>query len=256
MPANLPNSPSRTPNQDHGFSCWSIEQEPTPHGITHANQPIHIHAWSDATPQQPAPLTLPADATHFGFVQRGTATLASNAGTFDLGPGMYFCVPGPASVSGPGSGQTISVANYLGLFQIGGPIEPRGRLQYIDGCSDTLLVPPPVFGDPCLNLLYLPPGTTQTAHTHPSLRAGLIAAGEGRCHTRGGQHDLLPGTAFLIEAESLHSFHTTDHALYVIAFHPDSDFGPRHDDHPMVNRTIIGGQSAARLSPAQRRIEV
>jgi len=25
----------------------------------------------------------------------------------------------------------------------------------------------------------------------------------------------------------------------VIAWHPDSDFGPRDDDHPMINRTLI-----------------
>jgi hypothetical protein len=25
----------------------------------------------------------------------------------------------------------------------------------------------------------------------------------------------------------------------VIAYHPDSDFGPTHENHPMVNRTIV-----------------
>jgi hypothetical protein len=27
----------------------------------------------------------------------------------------------------------------------------------------------------------------------------------------------------------------------VIAYHPDSDFGPENETHPMVNRTLVGG---------------
>jgi hypothetical protein len=30
----------------------------------------------------------------------------------------------------------------------------------------------------------------------------------------------------------------------VIAFHPDSDFGPEDENHPMINRTIVNGVSA------------
>ncbi|MEZ5600003.1 MAG: hypothetical protein R3F36_02845 [Candidatus Competibacteraceae bacterium] len=37
----------------------------------------------------------------------------------------------------------------------------------------------------------------------------------------------------------LHSFFTEETALDVVAWHPDSDFGPRDDDHPMINRTVI-----------------
>jgi hypothetical protein len=37
----------------------------------------------------------------------------------------------------------------------------------------------------------------------------------------------------------LHSFFTREAALDVVAWHPDSDFGPRDDDHPMINRTVI-----------------
>ena len=32
---------------------------------------------------------------------------------------------------------------------------------------------------------------------------------------------------------------TADEALLVIAYHPDSDFGPTHERHPMINRTIV-----------------
>jgi hypothetical protein len=39
--------------------------------------------------------------------------------------------------------------------------------------------------------------------------------------------------------------------LDVFAFHPDSDFGPAADDHPMVNRTVVGGVPASLLPGIQ-----
>ena len=33
----------------------------------------------------------------------------------------------------------------------------------------------------------------------------------------------------------------------VIAFHPDSDFGPTDIEHPMINRTIVNGVKASEL---------
>jgi quercetin dioxygenase-like cupin family protein len=93
-------------------------------------------------------------------------------------------------------------------------------------------------GDPCLNLLYLPPGTRQTPHTHPSLRVGLVVRGAGRCLSPAGPVALAPGRAFVIRAGAPHCFHTDDEPLAVVAYHPDSDFGPTHEDHPMINRTV------------------
>jgi hypothetical protein len=28
----------------------------------------------------------------------------------------------------------------------------------------------------------------------------------------------------------------------VVPYHPDSDWGPSHEEHPMVNRTLVGGK--------------
>jgi hypothetical protein len=44
---------------------------------------------------------------------------------------------------------------------------------------------------------------------------------------------------FVIPEESQHSFHTENKALRVIAYHPESDFGPTDETHPMVNKTIL-----------------
>jgi len=184
-------------------------------------------------------LTIPSQtATHFGYVHTGVAELSCASGTFRLAAGMYVSVAGEMNVNG-GSGLVVTREDYRGFFHIGGPIEDRGRLLYIDGCTDSLLIAPVMRGDPCLNLLHIPPRSHQTAHTHPSLRVGVIARGHGECVTADERFPLRPGLAFVIAAGALHSFHTVGDELLVVAYHPDSDFGPTHECHPMVNRTII-----------------
>jgi hypothetical protein len=114
-------------------------------------------------------------------------------------------------------------------------------------------VPPVIKGDPCLNLLYFPPGIDQTAHTHPSDRIGMIMSGKGRCHHWTGEGnneeeivDLVPGMIFCIHTNGQHKFSTPyGEEMRVLAYHPDSTFGPTHEDHPMLLRTIIDGVSAA-----------
>ena len=112
---------------------------------------------------------------------------------------------------GPGAGMLITRHGYRGIFQLGGPVEERGRLRYIDGCTDSLLVAPVMRGDPCLNLLHVPPHTDQTPHTHPSFRIGVVVRGMGACRTPQETVPLTPGTIFVIAAGGLHSFHTVDH---------------------------------------------
>jgi hypothetical protein len=185
-------------------------------------------------------LTLDGEATHYLYVMDGTAELTLRLGRFRLLAGMYAMFAGQGVVSGDGTGLAVTRLGQRGPFLLGGPIEETGRLRYIDGCTDSLLIPPVALGDPCLNLLHIPPGTRQTAHTHPSVRVGLIVRGRGECVTPDNRSPLHPGLAFVIPAGSRHSFHTAGDALLVIAYHPDSDFGPTHECHPMVNRTILG----------------
>ena len=116
-----------------------------------------------------------------------------------------------------------------------------GRLRYIDGCSDTLLACPPLLGDPCLNHLHFPKGTLQTQHTHPSVRLGVVARGEGACETPDGTTPLVSGLIFAIPAGGEHGFLTADSSMDVVAYHPDSDWGPTDEDHPMLNRTWVDG---------------
>lgn len=125
-----------------------------------------------------------------------------------------------------------------------GWVEDKGRLSYIDGCSDSLLIYPPRQGDPSLNLLYFPPGITQTSHTHPSLRFGCVISGHGTSSVwTNGKEEVLPliaGKLFCLEEHELHRFSTgSGQPMTVIAWHPDGDWGPTDHNHTMLNRTYI-----------------
>jgi quercetin dioxygenase-like cupin family protein len=226
--------------------------------------PVRVYGWRGQE------LALPGGATQFGMVTEGAADVTDAHGTVRLAAGMYCVIPGPCHVrpvvrgsyprlfSGapPGrravvapsstrpvstGGNVIAVESYPGQRQFGGPVTGEGRLRYIDGCSDALLVCLPRRGEPCLNYLRVPPGTRQSAHMHPSERIGVILAGRGECRTPRGVHPLSPGIAWRIPTGALHAFATDSEPLEILAWHPDSDFGPTDADHPMLNRTIRSG---------------
>lgn len=189
---------------------------------------VHVRAWASRRVLD--------GGTVFGCIDQPT-TLTMDGDRFVLRAGMWFVAPDGVEVH-DGRGLGIIVPGYRGLRQLGGPIETKGRLRYIDGCSDTLIVAPPRRGDPCLNHLHIPARTLQSAHTHPSLRVGIIARGAGTCVTHDGRYGLEPGLGWLIPTGLEHAFHTDQHSLDVLAWHPETDTGPIDDDHPMLNRTL------------------
>ena len=264
--------------------------------------PFSMSAWAGTT----AECFSDPESSVYGFVVEGpvsitrlidTPSTSSTESllyqfTMTLHEGMYFACPGQCRVSG-GAGVAIvapnknskrpdscletvwarHLSNHRALFSVGGPVldfGADGRLPYIDGCSDTLLVSPVVKGAPCLNHLHFPPNIKQTQHTHPSGRAGVVIRGRGRCVVEmpreyGDDNNAIdrlewtlePGTAFVIPANVRHAFETTagpgeeEETLDVFAFHPDSDFGPAPTDHPMVNRTVVDGVSASLIPEIQ-----
>jgi len=202
-----------------------------------------------------------AGATHFVFCHGGALWVEPDGmDRYLLEEGMYAAVPGKVLVvpDDPDDlgceGVVISQAGWLGMFMVGGPVEATGRLRYIDGCTDTLLVPPVKLGDPCLNALWFPAGTEQTMHTHPSVRIGVVIRGRGECVTPVERAPLRPGMVFVIHADGEHRFRTDgDQGMVVVAWHPDSDWGPTDEQHPMLTRTIIEGVSAAAAERAEFR---
>lgn len=199
-------------------------------------------------------------SSYFLFVYKGMVAVDY---VYPITNGMYAMVKGKGLYSRPGTkALLIESIGYDAPFSLGGPIEETGRLKYIDGCTDSLLVPPVKLGDPCLNHLHFPKGIDQTMHTHPSVRIGLVVRGRGECVTPFGNTDLLPGMLFVIHPDDgtmakgldgneyptgSHCFRTFDSTMDICAFHPDSDFGPTDQDHPMINRTIVDGVSANKI---------
>eukprot|EP00977_Amphora_coffeiformis_P002142 scaffold425_cov175-Amphora_coffeaeformis.AAC.1 len=217
--------------------------------------PFRMYAWGMSTDYEWNGGS--TTGTVYGFIYDGTVEISVGAGDtfrrFTLFDGMYFACPGACHIRG-GSGIIQVVEDHKAMFAFGGPVESIGRLPYIDGCTDSLLLAPATKGAPCVNHLHFPPGIVQTQHTHPSGRSGIVIRGGGFCVCDGGKTRtiLKPGTTFVIPTDVLHAFETSDdEELDVIAFHPDSDFGPSPNDHPMINRTIVNGVSASRLGSIQ-----
>lgn len=203
---------------------------------------------------------IPSDGACYGFVAAGRAQISDPYVDWYLRAGQWFVTPTGCRLDFAGESRVV-VAQKLthrALSAAGGPVEARGRLRYIDGCSDTLLAPPARRGDPCLNLLHFPPGIEQTFHEHPSVRAGVVARGSGWCETPEGRSPLVAGLIFSIPAGGTHRFVTDERAMDVIAYHPDSDWGPTDEEHPMLNRTwdletkqAMAHDPAASVEPGQ-----
>jgi hypothetical protein len=208
-------------------------------------------------------LHLQKGSTYFVFQHAGSSLID---GLFPVPACHYAAVTGNNNnITGSADALAIIVErlNFAGMFVLGGPVEHTGRLKYIDGCTDSLLIPPVKFGDACLNHLHFPRGIDQTMHTHPSMRIGLVTKGHGECVTPFGNIPLFPGQIFIIHQEDgsrstgidgkdypvgSHSFKTFGgEGMDVIAYHPDSDFGPKDEEHPMINRTIVNGISAKHI---------
>jgi len=213
------------------------------------------------------------NCSYYGYVYEGYYTLNQEGSpAFLLKSGMYFSISKEFEPVGDGKMIIIEVLhdqgdyplnNYSAVTTVGGEIEERGRLKYIDGCTDSLLIPPVKMGDPCFNHLHFPDHITQTPHTHPTHRIGIVAKGNGKCVTPFGNLPLTSGMIFIIkewDGSSIakgkdglmhpvgtHKFDTKNESMDVIAFHPDSDFGPTDIEHPMINRTIVNGVKASEL---------
>ena len=179
-------------------------------------------------------------------------TVSTQGLDYTLAGGMYAALKRPRSIRcQSGYFWYVSIEGFEALNTLGGPPEAYGRLRYIDGCTDSLLIGPVIKGDPCLNLLYFPPGIDQTMHTHPSCRIGLVLSGAGCCDDGVMRTPLVPGLVFHIPLDTPHRFITQDQPMRILAFHPDSDFGPDHQFHPMVNKTMVNGVSANQLPEIQ-----
>lgn len=213
-----------------------------------------VHGFENISPEHQAnkQATIADEGTCFGFVVQGKVGVQDRQINWWINQGQWFSLPN-GLVLNLTTDTRIVIAQclgYQGVYAMGGAIEAQGRLRYIDGCSDTLLCAPPLLGDPCLNHLHFPPNIEQTAHTHPSTRAGIIAKGQGVCVVEDEKEiSLNMGDLFYIARNTEHHFVTKHSIMDVIAYHPDSDWGPTHNEHPMINRTWVDGHKINNQAP-------
>jgi mannose-6-phosphate isomerase-like protein (cupin superfamily) len=183
-----------------------------------------------------------AHSTTYGYVLSGNVKLGLTHTAYE---NEYFCVYTKNIEQFVVDGEVVFFTRigFKGQNTIGGPLEKSGRLCYIDGCSDSLLIYPPRQGDPSLNALFFPPGIDQTFHIHPSIRLGVVVDGEGFSNVKeNGVEKEVPlkvGDMFCIEERETHRFRTTNSHMTVVPYHPDGDWGPTDHNHTMLNRTYI-----------------
>lgn len=180
-------------------------------------------------------------STCYGYVLSGTASLPTDKLVLEKDY-FSFWSKEPQKIEYTGSMVMFSRIGFRGQTLIGSITEELGRLSYIDGCSDSILVYPPRLGDPSLNYLYFPPNIKQSFHTHPSIRMGVVISGAGYASINENEENdimLTTGDMFCLDQQELHRFRTTGQKMIVLAYHPDGDWGPTDHNHIMLNRTYL-----------------
>lgn len=192
-------------------------------------------------------ITIPQYVTCYGYIISGSISAAFDEEDIrNIGGKQYFCLTGKELTINVSENTNVSLFiryGFKGQNVNGGPIEDSGRLMYIDGCSDSLLIYPPRLGDPSLNHLHFPRNIDQSFHIHPSIRLGMVANGNGIADVKSqGNVESIPleqGTVFVLYEREEHRFRTLEEEMDVIAFHPDGDWGPTDHNHTMLNRTYL-----------------
>tara|TARA_R110002050_G_scaffold91855_1_gene192653 strand:+ start:2529 stop:3248 length:720 start_codon:yes stop_codon:yes gene_type:complete len=220
------------------------------HGILAEEDNTTIYGFENLSCERAGEIIIEKTGGAFGYINKGYLKVKVDDTILSIAEGFYFSLPDNFEICEVSEKYQFALwvqKEYNPMIQVG-KVEDYGRLNYIDGCHDSMLVHPIKKGNPCLNALYMPEGVNQTAHTHPSLRSGFIITGGAKCITNHTQFNLEDGQIFYLETNTVHKFRT-DYADYVrmklVAFHPDSDFGAEDENHPMINRTIVGGVSAS-----------
>ncbi len=121
-------------------------------------------------------------------------------------------------------------------------------LPYVNGCSTKQIFPPDRPGDPTLQLLKIPPFSSEQAHhIHSTVRVVYVLDGWG--YSIVGMADnvvkkkLVPGMLVVLDKMCPHHFETEESWLSVVPLHVFSAL-PKgiENDHPMFNGTFLMNQ--------------
>lgn len=123
--------------------------------------------------------------------------------------------------------------------------EQRTTLPYVNGCSTKQIFPPNRPGDPTLQLLDIPPHSSEQAHhIHSTVRCVYVLRGSGRSVVGMNKaqisEPLIPGKVCVLEPMCPHHFETDDDHCVVIPFHVWSTSpGGVENSHPMFSGTFM-----------------
>lgn len=127
-------------------------------------------------------------------------------------------------------------------------LRSRMILPYVNGCSTRQLFPPERGGDPTMQLLTIPPYSSEQAHhIHSTVRVVYVLEGEGwsivgtadKCI----RQKLVPGMTIILNNMVPHHFETKSKALLVMPVHVWSALpAGLESNHPMFNGTFMVNQ--------------
>lgn len=125
-------------------------------------------------------------------------------------------------------------------------ITTKTNLPYVNGCSTKQIFAPDRLGDPTLQLLDIPPYSSEQAHhIHSTVRVAYILKGTGRSivgmNDKNVVEDLYPGKVVVLEKMCPHHFETDGENLIVLPLHVYSSIGALENNHPMFNGTHMVG---------------
>lgn len=146
--------------------------------------------------------------------------------------------PGPARIATP---RLATVFRGYAPEEKSSTIVRRTVLPYVNGCSAKQIFPPERPGDPTLQLLEIPPNSSeQVHHIHATVRVVHILAGSGRSVVGMGAKPrvvrLVPGMTVILEPMCPHHFATGAERLLCLPLHVFSSTA-LEGDHPMMRGT-------------------
>ncbi|MBI3419112.1 MAG: cupin domain-containing protein [Proteobacteria bacterium] len=159
--------------------------------------------------------------------------------TYD-GKGMAHVQPGPCKI------QSTLITTVIRGYAPALRSTAVGRstyLPYVNGCSTRQVFTPDRIGDPTLQLLHMPPHSSeQVHHIHSTARVVHVLEGRGRSLVGMEQwvekQELVPGMSIILHPMCPHHFETDDNSLLVLPLHIfSSPPGGTEFDHPMFNGT-------------------
>lgn len=169
------------------------------------------------------------DCSYYGYVFEGHITIRYKEENFTIKKGMYFSVPKELNIQGTGKAFIIEHYNHTCFFQLGGPVEEKGRIESEYNRSNSLLIAPTELYQPSLNLLQIHKNQEQLPlHIHNEYRIGMVIEGSGYFVTDDEQIPLEKGEIFILPANLYHRLEAIqdNENLLIISYHPKSQVNP------------------------------